>query len=55
MFAKEQIRFFETFGFIVLRGLMKPDEMDLMTKESEGIMRELRGDKDFDGKTRQAV
>lgn len=55
IFTEKQIRFFETFGFIVLRGLMKPDEMDLMTKESEDIMRELRGDKDFDGKTRQAV
>ena len=55
IFTKQQIRFFETFGFVVLRGLMKQDEMDLMREESEDIMRELRGGKDFDGKTRQAI
>ena len=55
IFTKQQIRFFETFGFVVLRGLMKRDEMDLMREESEDIMRELRGGKDFDGKTRQAI
>ena len=29
--------------------------MDLIREESEDIMRELRGGKDFDGKTRQAI
>jgi hypothetical protein len=50
-----QVNHFRTFGFLVLRQLLTPDEAAAMKHESEEIMSELRGGKPVDPKNRQPV
>lgn len=50
-----QIAQFETFGFIVLRGLFSPDEMSDLGKEFDDVLDEAREGQPFVGGTRQTV
>ena len=51
----DQKDFFETFGFLVFRQLLSPDEVATMLRESDDIMEEVRGGSAFDGRKWQAV
>jgi len=53
--TRDQVDFFETFGFIVFHQLFNQDEVATMLRESEEIMSEKRGGRPFDGKQWQAV
>ena len=53
--SDDQKDFFETFGFLALRQLLRPNEVATMLRESNEIMQETRGGGTFDGVKRQAV
>ncbi len=53
--TSEQKDFFETFGFLVFRQLLSPDEVATMLRESDDIMAEVRGGAAYDGRKWQAV
>ena len=55
MLTEQQKAYFETFGFLVFRGLYTPDEVETITAEADSILDEDRGGKPFDGAARQAV
>lgn len=55
MLTKQQKAYFETFGFLVFRGLYTPDEVETITAEADSVLDEDRGGKPFDGAARQAV
>ena len=55
MLSKDQVRHFETFGFLVLRNVFSFDEVDIMLKESDEIFSELRQGKPFTAQVREAV
>ena len=50
MLTSQQKSHFDVFGFIVVRQLFSPDEVDVITREFEAAMLEARGGKPFDGK-----
>ena len=53
--TSDQKDFFETFGFLVFRQLLSPDEVATMLRESDEIMEEGRRGAAFDGRKWQAV
>ena len=55
MLTPQQVAHFETFGFLVLRDVFTPEEMDTIERECNEIMKEVRGGAPFDGTERQAV
>ena len=55
MLTAEQIAHFETFGFLKLQQVFTPEEIALMTRESNEIMDEQRGSQPFDDQKWQAV
>ena len=55
MLTTQQKQHFETFGFLVLRQLFTPQEIDLIRRESNAVLRANRQDKPFPGEKRQAM
>ena len=55
MLTKQQRAHFDTFGFLVFKGLYTPDEVEKISAEADSILDEDRGGKPFDGAGRQAV
>ena len=55
MLNASQKAHFETFGFLALRGLFSPEEMNAIGREADSILDEDRGGKPFDGARRQGV
>ena len=55
MLSIQQKSHFDAFGFIAVRQLFSPDEVDIITREFDAAMFEDRGGKPFDGQTRQVV
>ena len=55
MLAQQQIKYFDVFGFLVIKSSFSAEEMDAITSEFEAAMLEDRGGLEFDGKERQAV
>ena len=55
MLTKQQKAYFETFGFLVFKGLYTPDEVEIISSEADSVLDEDRGGKAFDGAARQAV
>lgn len=55
MLTSQEKAHFETFGFIVRRQLLSPEEMAAITAEFEDVLNEDRQNKAFAGKTRHAV
>ena len=49
----EQVTYFETFGYVVLRGLFSAEEMAGISQEYDDVMEEDRGGKPFKGPKRQ--
>ncbi len=55
MLTTEQISYFETFGFMVMKQYFSPEEMDAITCKFDELIEADRKGKPFDGKERQAV
>lgn len=55
MLTEDQCAYFNTFGFIAVRQLFPPDEMEVIIREFEAALREDRDGQSFDGKERQTV
>lgn len=55
MITDQQCKFFETFGFLVVRQLFSAEEIDLITREFEISMSEARGGNPVDEEARQEV
>ena len=55
MITRQQQTHFDVFGFLVLRQLFSPDEVDVVTRELEAALLEDRDGKPFDGKSRQEL
>ena len=55
MLTAEQKQHYETFGFLVLRQLFTQQEIDVIRRESDEILRENRQGKPFPGEKRQAM
>ena len=55
MLTSQQKAHFETFGFIIRRQLLSPEEMAAFTREFEEVLNEDRHNKPFAGETRHAV
>jgi ectoine hydroxylase-related dioxygenase (phytanoyl-CoA dioxygenase family) len=55
MLTEQQLRHFETFGFIVWRQVFPADEIAALTQRYEQVLEEDRRGLDFDGDKRQAV
>ncbi|MCZ6676670.1 MAG: phytanoyl-CoA dioxygenase family protein [Candidatus Poribacteria bacterium] len=55
MLTTGQKQYFETFGFLVLRQLFTPEEVDTIRRESDEILLENRQGKPFPGEKRQAM
>jgi hypothetical protein len=55
MLTTEQQLHFDTFGFIVQRGLFSPDEMAEITREFDDVTTEARGGKSFAGEEQGLV
>jgi ectoine hydroxylase-related dioxygenase (phytanoyl-CoA dioxygenase family) len=53
MLTSEQKAHFNAFGFIAVRQLLSPDEVNVISREFDAAMLEDRGGKPFDGKERQ--
>ena len=51
----EQVTHFETFGYVVLRGLYSPEEMAGISEDYDDVTAEDRGGKPFKGPKRQQV
>ncbi len=49
MLTPEQESYFDTFGFLFLRGYFPPDEMEAIIREFDKVMTEERGGKPFAG------
>ncbi len=54
-FTPKQIAHFETFGYVVLRGLFSPEEMTEVSQAYDEVMEEDLGGKPFTGPKRQQV
>lgn len=50
--SKQQVQFFETFGYLSIRGLFSPEEMAWITEEFEISIRKFGGGAQHDGKHR---
>ena len=55
MLNSEQVAHFQAFGFLILRNVFSPPEMDIIEREADEIMTEDRGGAPFEGTERQAV
>ena len=55
MLTSQQQAHFDVFGFVAVRQLFPPDELDVIIREFDAAMLEERGGKPFDGKERQTV
>ena len=55
MLSSQEIAFFETFGYLVAKGLFSQKEMKIIQEESDSILDEDRGGEKFSGEGRQAV
>ena len=55
MLTSGQIAHFNTFGFVVLRGLFSPSEMEVLGREFDGLLNESRDGASFDGEERQTL
>ena len=55
MLTAEQISYFETFGFLVMRQYFSTQETDAITREFDELIETDRKGKPFEGKERQAV
>ena len=55
MLTNRQKAHFDVFGFLAVRQLFSPDEVDVITREFDAAMLEHRGGKPFDGKERQSM
>ena len=55
MLSIQQKSHFDAFGFIAVRQLFSPDEVDVITREFDAAMLEDRGGKPFDGQKRQEL
>jgi hypothetical protein len=55
MLNPEQVSFFETFGFIVLRQAFSPVETAEISRVFDAVLAEDRAGRAFDGEKRQAV
>ena len=55
MLTQEQVDHYEAFGFLVLRGLLSPDEMDELRAASLSVMRDLRGVDEYQTDENQSV
>lgn len=55
MLTKEQVSFFDAFGFLVLPQLFSPDEMAVIDREFEQVMRSDRAGESFRGDKRHSV
>ena len=51
MLTAQQKQHFETFGFLVLRQLFAPQEIDVIRRESDAVLRENRQGKPSRRKT----
>ena len=54
-FTSEQVTHFETFGYVVLRGLYSAEEMAGISEDYDDVTAEDRGGKPFEGPKRQQV
>ena len=55
MLTPGQVAHFQAFGFLVLRNVFTPEDMNTIEREANEIMEEVRGGAPFEGKERQAV
>ena len=55
MLTSQQKAYFEAFGFLVVRQLFSPDEVEVITREFEAAMLEDRDGRPFDGQKSQTV
>jgi ectoine hydroxylase-related dioxygenase (phytanoyl-CoA dioxygenase family) len=55
MLSQPQQAYFETFGFIVMRGLFSADEMAAIGRDFDDVLAQDRQGQPFDGASRQAV
>ena len=55
MLSKEQVSFFDTFGYLVFRGLYSAEEMAVIDREFEDVMAEDRAGQAFRGDKRHSV
>ena len=55
MLTEEQKAHFEAFGFLVLRQVLRRDEIATILREATEILDEDRGGRPFSGEKRQAV
>ena len=55
MLTQQQISHFDVFGFLVVRQLFSPEEMDAVASEFEDILTQDRQGRAFTGENRQAV
>ena len=53
--TEEQIAYFQTFGFLVLRQAFQPDEMDAITQKFDELLDKERGGQPFPGESRQSL
>lgn len=49
MLDEGQLRFWDTFGFVVLRKLFSPEEMAVFAREADEVFDEDRGGRPFEG------
>ena len=55
MLTPGQVAHFQAFGFLVLRNVFTPEDMNTIEREANEIMEEVRGGVPFEGKERQVV
>ena len=55
MLTAEQISYFETFGFLLMRQYFSPEEMEAITREFDQLIEADRKGKPFEGKERGSV
>ena len=55
MITEEQIAYFQTFGFLVLRQAFQPDEMDAISQKFDELLDKERGGQPFPGESRQSL
>ncbi|MCZ6680674.1 MAG: phytanoyl-CoA dioxygenase family protein [Candidatus Poribacteria bacterium] len=55
MITEEQIAYFQTFGFLVLRQAFGPDEMNAIGQKFDDLLDKDRGGQPFPGVSRQAL
>ena len=53
MIIEQEVRYFHAFGFLSIRQLLTPEEVEVVSREFDAALLEERGGKPFDGKKRQ--